>query len=150
MKPHVPIEMAAERVLKRLPSQEKAPADATCYICLDHDSKLMRGCACRGDSAGFVHLECLIEFAERNEEDWSRQSFAFCIICKQGFTGALRLQLLRRWWRRHRHEGVESRRLVASSHRLGDLLGMNIKKTQQIASSTPCHTHRISIRGVTS
>ena len=45
-----------ERVLKRLPSQEAAPADATCYICLDHDSKLVRGCACRGDSAGFVHL----------------------------------------------------------------------------------------------
>ena len=108
IKPHVPIEMAVERVLKRLPSQETAPADATCYICLDHDSKLVRGCACRGDSAGFVHLKCLIELAERNEKASMSRSFLRCINCKQEFTGALQLQLTRRWWRRHRNESVES------------------------------------------
>jgi len=126
MKPHVPIEMAVERALKRLPSQATAPADATCYICLDHDSKLVRGCACRGDSAGFVHLECLIEFAERNEEDsMSHRSFGYCINCKQKFTGALALQLVRRWWRRHRNESVESRHLGESCNMLGALLGSN-------------------------
>ena len=127
IKPHVPIEMAVERVLKRKPSQETAPADATCYICLDHDSKLMRGCACRGDSAGFVHLECLIELAERDEEGSTKGhsfNFNFCINCKQAFTGALRLQLARRFWRRHRDESVESRR-VESSEWLGDLLRRN-------------------------
>ena len=109
IKPHVPIEMAVERVLKRLPSQEPAPADATCYICLDHDSKLVRGCACRGDSAGFVHLACLIDFAERNEEDSMGYSFIFCINCKQAFKGTLELQLTRRLWQRHRNESTESK-----------------------------------------
>ena len=125
IKPHVPIEMAVERVLKGLPSQETAPADATCYICLDHDSKLVRGCACRGESAGFVHLECLIEFAERNDEGSMGRSFLNCINCKQGFTGALQLQLMRRRWRRHRDESVESRHLVESCNMLGLLLGRN-------------------------
>jgi len=122
IKPHVPIEMAIERALKRLPSQATAPADATCYICLDHDSKLVRGCACRGDSAGFAHLECLIEYAERNEEALCGRSFINCINCKQDFTGALQLQLVRRSWRRHRDESVESRLFVASSSLLGGLL----------------------------
>ena len=127
IKPHVPIEMAVERALKRLPSQRTAPADATCYICLDHDSKLVRGFACRGDSAGFVHRECLIELAERDEEGSTRSkfSFNFCINCKQGFTGALQLQLVRHLWRRHRVESVESILFVGSSNWLGDLLGLN-------------------------
>jgi len=125
IKPHVPIEMAVERVLKRLPSQETAPAGATCYICLDHNSKLVRGCACRGDSAGFVHLDCLIQFAERNAKDSMSQSFQSCMNCKQAFTGALQLQLARRMWRRHRDESVESKLLLESCNLLGVLLGLN-------------------------
>ena len=120
IKPHVPIEMAVERALKRLPSQRTAPADAACYICLDHDSKLVRGCACRGDSAGFVHLECLIALAERKEENSVGLCFYQCINCKQAFTGALFLQLVRHMWRRLRDESLESR--LASCHLLGDLL----------------------------
>jgi len=124
IRPHVPIEMAVERALKRLPSQETAPADATCYICLDHDSKLVRGCACRGESAGFVHLECLIELAERDEKESMGRSFSYCINCKQGFTGALRLQLVRHEWRRLRDESVESILFLVSSHLLGQVLKM--------------------------
>ena len=125
IKPHVPIEMAVERVLKRLPSQETAPADATCYICLDHDSKLVRGCACRGESSGFVHLECLIEYAERNGEGSLNGSFCNCVNCNQSLTGALQLELARRWWRRHRNESAESRLLVESCNWLGETLGRN-------------------------
>ena len=128
IRPHVPIEMAVERVLKRLPSQETAPADATCYICLDHDSNLVRGCACRGDSAGYVHLECLVEFAEQNDEGSLGRDFKFCINCKQEFTGALELQLFRRWWRRHRDKSLESRLFVTSCDALGEILGRSDEK----------------------
>ena len=51
IKPHVPIEMAVERILKRLPSQETATAGATCYICLDHDSKLVYAAAPAAETA---------------------------------------------------------------------------------------------------
>ena len=58
----------------------------------------MRGCACRGDSAGFVHLECLTELAMSKEasgdpsgdrqavfDAWSK-----CGNCKQDFLDALK------------------------------------------------------------
>ena len=48
----------------------KVPSDkeALCYLCLDGDldgdgQPLRRDCACRGSDAGFVHLECLAEYA---------------------------------------------------------------------------------------
>ena len=57
--------MAIERELAKQPPLDQAPKDACCYICLDGDGKekLMRGCACRGDSAGYVHVECLAKHA---------------------------------------------------------------------------------------
>ena len=59
----VSVELAIERALAKQPPMEEAPKDACCYICLEGDGeeKLMRGCACRGDSAGFVHLKCFNE-----------------------------------------------------------------------------------------
>jgi len=59
------------------------------------------------------------------DEDSVCQSFCICMNCKQGFTGALQLQLARRWWRRYRGESVESRHVVASCHSFGDLLGIH-------------------------
>jgi len=48
----------------------EVPSDkeALCYLCLDGDldddgQPLRRDCACRGSDAGFVHLECLAEYA---------------------------------------------------------------------------------------
>ena len=87
-----------------------------CYICLEGDgdgksAKLMRGCACRGDSAGFVHLECLTELAKSKEasSDDSKaiaDSWTTCgnckQKCKQEFTGALWVEMFRRFWRYHR------------------------------------------------
>ena len=100
--------MAVERALAIQPPMEQAPKDATCYICLDgeHDgessSKLMRGCACRGDSAGFVHIECLAELAESKEASGDVDAWIKCGNCKQCFQGALDLEMARRFWRRHR------------------------------------------------
>ena len=108
LRPFVPVEMAVERVLAKLPRVPKAPKEATCYICLQGNDggKLMRGCACRGDSAGFVHLECLTKLAESKEASDDRQTvfagWIQCGNCKQIFTGALDLEMARRYWRRHR------------------------------------------------
>ena len=111
------VEMAIERALKRQPKM-KAPEEAFCYICLDGDgasasSKLLRGCACRGDSAGFVHLDCLEQFASRKEADGHVDGWRKCANCKHDFHGALDLQLSRQWWRRCRNASVERKKLVS-------------------------------------
>ena len=66
----------------------------------------MRGCACRGDSAGFVHLECLTKLAMSKEAsgdiDAAFAGWLKCGNCKQDFQGALELEMKRRSWRRHR------------------------------------------------
>ena len=67
----------------------------------------MRGCACRGESAGFVHLECLAQFARKKEEvsndlETVLYGFMSCVNCKQNFKGALALEMVRRLWRRYR------------------------------------------------
>ena len=109
----VPVEMAIERVLETMPKIE-APKDAFCYICLEGDgasasSKLMRGCACRGDSAGFVHVECLTKFAvskeASNDVSTVLKAWMECGNCKQGLQGALGLEMNRRLWRRYRASG---------------------------------------------
>ena len=83
-----------------------------CYICLDGEddgksSKLMRACACRGNSAGFVHLECLAKLAISKEEASGDYYAVFagwlrCGNCKQSLRDALALEMTRRCWRRHR------------------------------------------------
>ena len=62
----------------------------------------MRGCACRGDSAGLVHLECLTELAKNKEASGDLQAWIKCGNCKQSFEGALGLEISRRFWRHHR------------------------------------------------
>ena len=42
------------------------PEGAMCFICLgegddDEGGPLVRDCSCRGDSAGFAHLSCIIQ-----------------------------------------------------------------------------------------
>ena len=108
LRPFIRVEMAIERALAKQP-KIKAPKDATCYICLEGDSKsskLLRGCACRGDSAGFVHFECLVDLAVSKEElddaIAARDRWNVCGNCNQGFTGVLELNMVRRCWRRHR------------------------------------------------
>ena len=107
LQPFVPVEMAFERTFVRQPKIQ-APKDATCYICLEGDgesslSKLMRGCACRGDSAGFVHVECLTKLAMSQEASGNFEaaflSWVKCGNCKQTFQGALNIEMTRRLWR---------------------------------------------------
>ena len=75
----------------------------SCWICLEEGpgesgNDIVRNCACRGDSAGFVHLSCLIQYAEKkcNEEyallasrggrvvdEKFKDCWRNCPICKQ-------------------------------------------------------------------
>jgi len=55
---------------------------------------LVRGCACRGPTAGFTHLKCLVEAAKHNADIWNT-----CPTCIQDFTGEVRLGLARARWK---------------------------------------------------
>ena len=74
----------------------------------------MRGCACRGDIAGFVHIECLTELAKSKEASGDLQvvykGWNNCGNCKQNFQGALWLEMNRRFWRSYRaSQGLDLR-----------------------------------------
>ena len=112
----IPVEMTIERALATLP-KIKAPKEARCYICLEGDrksSKLMRGCACRGDSAGYVHLDCVVEHAVSKEATGDMNiifdGWTSCVNCKQRIVGPLGIQMSRRFWQRHRSSQHQVRR----------------------------------------
>jgi tetratricopeptide (TPR) repeat protein len=81
-------------------TEEIATDETECWVCADSTSRmtrsrnrtLMRGCACRG-SAGYAHLDCFIQVAFHNNENWDT-----CPTCKQDFTGKVRLGLARERW----------------------------------------------------
>ena len=81
------------------------PGGASCYICLDEGpdeagNPLVRDCSCRGDTAGFAHLSCIVEYAEQNfqqaaDSDLTGFSTPWvkCNNCKQPFQNQLVLDL---------------------------------------------------------
>jgi hypothetical protein len=87
-----------------------APDSASCYFCLEEGSDeqgkpLVRNCACRGDSAGFAHLSCIVAYAKQKSkqvEETSRSHFVgpsfsdpwgICPNCKQSYQYQLSLDL---------------------------------------------------------
>ena len=126
----VPVEMAVERAVAKQPKVQ-APKQAFCYICLEGDDsgKLMRGCACRGDSAGYVHLECLTKLAMSKEASGDLQvvfdTWSKCGNCKQDFQGALGLEMTRRFWRHHRSRQNDRVLRYNSTKNLAISLGAN-------------------------
>ena len=82
------------------PPVPAAPPEAVCIICLDRgDEPLHRNCACRGPTAGFAHMSCLVRYvssaAETNPDLWYD-----CGTCKQRYFGATMLGLARARWER--------------------------------------------------
>jgi hypothetical protein len=81
------------------------PDGAACYFCLgeeadDEGMPLVRDCSCRGDSAGFVHLPCLVKYAEQKckgagdgEIAQFREPWHKCNNCKQPFQNQLSMDL---------------------------------------------------------
>ena len=91
----------ASRALDDTPRVE-APPEAVCIICLERgDEPLHRNCACRGPTAGFAHMSCLVRYvasaAATNESLWST-----CGTCKQEYFGATQMGLARARWERAR------------------------------------------------
>mmetsp|Transcript_26033 Transcript_26033/g.104162 ORF Transcript_26033/g.104162 Transcript_26033/m.104162 type:complete len:340 (-) Transcript_26033:258-1277(-) len=107
-KRHIAVEMAFERIVARKPRTE-VPDDAVCYICLDGGDGLLRGCACRGPSAGFAHVDCLVEMAKRDpwilvEGRNMLNRWTMCGTCRQPFAGEVEAEMARRRWRLHRDD----------------------------------------------
>ena len=77
------------------------PMGEVCYFCLeeaDEEGKPpVRDCACRGDSAGFAYLSCLVNYAERKSKAAILAEFhipwKFCNNCKQPFQNQLAIDL---------------------------------------------------------
>jgi hypothetical protein len=80
------------------------PDIPSCYICLDEGpdeagKPLVRDCSCRGDTAGFAHLSCIIEYAEQKSKQAADDLAAFstpwddCNNCNQPFQNQVTLDL---------------------------------------------------------
>ena len=98
------------------------PPGASCWICLDDaedDSgePIRRDCSCRGNS-GWVHLSCLIKYAETKSEEWIQKNgeiyygtgmraggaletelgdtalFQLCPNCKKGYLNQFALDMV--------------------------------------------------------
>jgi len=56
------------------PLQLEPPDKPSCFICMDEGpdrlgNPLRRECSCRGESAGWSHLSCLVEYAKKKGGD---------------------------------------------------------------------------------
>ena len=77
------------------------PDGATCYLCLgdgldEAGVPLVRDCSCRGDSAGFAHLSCIVQYAKQKCKlaqgtDLSSylEPWITCLGCKQMYQNQL-------------------------------------------------------------
>ena len=84
----------------------------------------MRGCACRGNSSGFVHIKCLTDLAASQDPgnfDAVWTTWTECGNCKQKFAGALGLEMKRRFWRYSR-SGEDPLLLIDSASSLASSL----------------------------
>jgi hypothetical protein len=79
------------------------PKSASCYICLDRGpdeagKPLVRDCSCRGNTAGFAHLSCIIEYANQKSKQAADSTgystpWVICNNCKQQFQNQVSLDL---------------------------------------------------------
>jgi hypothetical protein len=87
-------------------SINQSKAAAACWICLDdlpdqHGHLPVRNCSCRGEDAGFAHISCTVEYAERKSSERHCESdpheFAppwfICPNCDQPYDGQLATDL---------------------------------------------------------
>ena len=87
----------------------------------------MRGCACRGPHAGFVHIRCLVKYAEeKGEYDDDKavyeEALMTCTQCRQDFRGPVSVALNRAAWLRYAGRAETDRRRQAALYNLGSAL----------------------------
>ena len=90
--------MASAAAAAPAPPTTAAPSEAVCFICLDRGVEpLHRNCACRGPTAGFAHMSCLVRYvSSAAETNWRR--WVECGTCEQHYFGATKLGLARARW----------------------------------------------------
>jgi len=84
-----------------LPSDiDGVPVCYFCYDAVDEDGQLLqRDCACRGTDAGFVHLACLMKYAEtkskqaRDDMTEFVQPWETCPNCHQDYQNKLAVDI---------------------------------------------------------
>jgi hypothetical protein len=86
-----------------LASGGNGDGESVCYLCLggdvdDDGQPLRRDCACRGTDAGFVHLSCLVGYAETKSKQASgviefRKPWRECPSCRQEYQNELAIDI---------------------------------------------------------
>mmetsp|Transcript_4232 Transcript_4232/g.9551 ORF Transcript_4232/g.9551 Transcript_4232/m.9551 type:complete len:156 (+) Transcript_4232:11026-11493(+) len=105
-----------------------------CYICLEEGSDesgqlLMRGCSCRGESAGFGHVSCIVRYAEQKslnsslDLDEFKEPWEVCTICHQAYMNKLAVKLTTEFvtFVKENFPEDQLRQLVAHNSKLGVL-----------------------------
>jgi E3 ubiquitin-protein ligase DOA10 len=80
------------------------PDGASCYICLDEGpdeegKPLVRDCSCRGDTAGFAHLSCIIEYAKQKKKKKRRPTWTRRILSRHGKNATTAINRSKIKWR---------------------------------------------------
>ena len=124
--------------------------NASCWICFregpDESGKpLRRDCSCRGESAGFGHVSCLVEYAKQKSEQWDGRDpnefvepWAFCPNCRQDYQNELAVDLSAEFgtFVEKEYPGDQWKQLVALKQKLGALMRMAIQPTQITEEAT--------------
>ena len=119
---------------------------ATCWICLcdggDEDvgeEPLIRDCSCRGESAGYAHKSCIIQYAtmkSKEDKDDFEQAWCVCPNCNQQYQNLLRLELTGELVKfaeaNHGNQGRNSVRKMIDVSKVMVALRTNIQAMQDI------------------
>jgi len=155
MRPVILVEHAVERVLEaKKANQVRPPSDVHCFICLEGgDGLLSQGCACRGTS-GFVHPDCIEKMAASLEDPFEAFTrHTFCATCDHGFSGVLKVVLLRKYWRSHRLSSNDDARrhaagmltmMVLSFADSPDVEAVKYLRHEQLRGLSETHPSRVS------
>ena len=83
------------------PDMPAADAEPACWVCLEGTEAgglLPQGCACRGTS-GLAHVACIASAAQNQATPELVNTWWYaCPTCKQGYCGAMQLELARARW----------------------------------------------------
>eukprot|EP01045_Picozoa_sp_COSAG04_P045292 COSAG04_NODE_15799_length_516_cov_0.600950_1_plen_145_part_10 len=97
-----------------------APPEAECYICLRRgtdDNPLRRKCACRGPTAGFAHMECLIKAVHVGSQQKHMLLYE-CGLCETPYYGDVLVGLARARWERARDRAEDDTERLAAVNQL--------------------------------
>ena len=164
------------RKASRVPPTPSTPSDgcgAACWICLeegpdDSGQGIVRECSCRGDTAGFAHLSCLVQFARSKslamcEEadkagrrfESGQEPFEFCPNCKQNFLGDLAVEMAKRFVEMNEdrpeidHRRLNSKLLFARRYGTAadtDAMNKSFRILEELASITFKYTPSTSMK----